>query len=109
MMKKILPLLFLLIVDPTFAADSEAPSKKEIPHYCDDIEKWDKWVSLIEKYPNDDDLMAVYALRIGLCEEVKRGTIETDRAITIFDSFFWALKAQTNIDAMREKQRNSKK
>lgn len=61
-------------------------------HYCDDAQGWAEWVALIKKYPNDDNLRAAYALRLGLCQEIKAGTIETGRAIHIFNRFMDALK-----------------
>ena len=108
-MRTVFILLCLLVSCSAFAADSEATSKKEIPNYCDDVGKWAGWVKLVEKYPNDDDLRAVFAIRIGLCEEVKNGSLETDRAIKIFNRFFEALKAQTAIDSMKEEKNNPKK
>lgn len=109
MMTRQILLLFLLVAVPVFAIEQETASKKEIPHYCDDFGKWAGWVKLIEKYPHDDDLRAVFALRIGLCEEIKNGTIETDRAITIFNRFFEALKSQAAIDSMKQEKLNPKK
>ena len=92
-MKTIMMLLcFLLAAVPSWAAEEKKTEKTETPHYCNDAEKWAGWVQLIKKYPNDDDLRTAYALRIGLCEEVKAGTIETDRAIALFERFFGALK-----------------
>ena len=93
-MKNVLLLFCLLMTAPSWAAEEKKTEKTETPHYCDDAGQWAKWKDLINKYPNNDDLRAVYALRIGLCQEVKAGTIETDRAIVIFQGFLDALKFQ---------------
>ena len=48
--------------------------------------------TLIDKYPEDDNLRSAYALRLGLCLEVREGTIDTNRAIVIFDRYMNTLK-----------------
>ena len=100
-MKTIVLLLFcLLAAAPSWAAEE---TKIEIPHYCEDAEKWAAWVQLIKKYPDDDNIRTAYALRIGLCEEVKAGTIETDRAITLFERFLDALKFTATLQSQKER------
>ncbi len=93
-MKTAIVTLFLFFIfTPSWSAETK--------NYCKDAEGWKKWINLIEKNPNDDDLRAVYSLRIGLCSEIDAKTIDADRAIKIFDRFFQALKWQVEI---REQQ-----
>jgi hypothetical protein len=69
------------------ALASPVPAEEAGGHYCDDADMWAEWVRLLAKYPDDDEVRAAYALRLGLCQEVKAGTIETSRAVNIFEAF----------------------
>ncbi len=60
-------------------------------HYCDEPEQWAEWETAIEQHPEDDDLLAAYALRIGLCQQIKAGKLEASRAMHIFEDFMTAL------------------
>ncbi len=60
-------------------------------HYCDETEQWAEWQTAVEQHPEDDDLVAAYALRIGLCQQIKAGKLEADRAVHIFEDFMTAL------------------
>ena len=53
--------------------------------YCSDPESWKEWEELIEKYPNDSDIQALHALRIGLCHKVKRGDLTVEQGTDIFE------------------------
>lgn len=106
MKMKVLLLLFcLLFALPSWAAERE---QTKTPHYCDDAEKWANWIQMVNKYPEDDDIRTAYALRIGLCDQIKAGTIETDRAITLFERFFDALKFKATLQSQKEKLHKSK-
>ncbi len=58
--------------------------------YCSDPESWEEWEELIEKYPNDSDVQALHALRIGLCLKIERGDLTVEQGTDIFEK---ALKA----------------
>ena len=58
--------------------------------YCSDPESWEEWEELIEKYPNDSDVQALHALRIGLCLKIKRGDLTVEQGTDMFEK---ALKA----------------
>ena len=105
MMKGVLLLCCLLVAVPSWAVEEK---KTDPPHYCDNAEQWAAWLNLIKKYPQDDDMRTAYALRIGLCQEIKAGTIETDRAIALFDRFFNALKFKATLQGQKEKLHNNK-
>ena len=53
--------------------------------YCSDPESWEEWEELIEKYPNDSDIQALHALRIGLCLKVERGDLTVEQGTDIFE------------------------
>jgi hypothetical protein len=52
----------------------------ESENYCHDEKSWKEWDALIEKNPNDMEVQALHALRIGLCTKVDRGGITLDQA-----------------------------
>ena len=54
-------------------------------NYCHDKESWEQYHDLLSKYPEDDEIYALYALRVGLCTMVEAETISTNRAIDIFE------------------------
>ena len=87
---------------------AEEGTKTQSPHYCEDAKKWAVWVNLVKKYPEDDDLRTAYALRVGLCEEVKASNIETDRAIALFERFLDALKFTATLQSQKEKRQRQK-
>ena len=74
---------------------------EETHHYCDDIEQWQVWSNLVHKFPDDDNVAIGYALRIGLCEQIKTKTIETERAIKLFDRYMQALQNATALEELK--------
>ncbi len=54
-------------------------------NYCSDPESWEEWEKLVEKYPNDSDVQALHALRIGLCLKVERGDLTVEQGVNIFE------------------------
>jgi hypothetical protein len=58
-----------------------------------------------EKDPNDTEVQALHALRIGLCVKVDRGGITLDRATEIFESAREAIIQKRKIDQKREKEK----
>jgi hypothetical protein len=58
----------------------------ESENYCHDEKSWKEWDVLIEKNPNDMEVQALHALRIGLCAKVDRGEITLEQATEIFES-----------------------
>jgi hypothetical protein len=99
-------ILISLILLPL--ASSALAAEGEPTHYCDDVQAWKDWENLVAKYPEDDTLATAYALRIGLCQQVKDGTIEAEKAIDLFDRFFKAMKDATAEQERREKAREGK-
>ncbi len=44
-----------------------------------------EWEDLARKYPNDDNLQALHALRLGLCLKIEQGSITFEMARDIFN------------------------
>lgn len=74
--------LVLLLFFTLFFADLSAIAAED---YCSDPESWREWEELIEKYPNDSDIQALHALRIGLCLKVERGDLTVEQGTDIFE------------------------
>ena len=58
----------------------------EADNYCHDKTALDEWQALLSKYPDDADIIKLYALRSGLCAMVERDQLALDRAIAIFEA-----------------------
>lgn len=84
---------------PTWAADE----KKET-NYCKDQTSWQEWHELLKKYPDDDSIHALYALRMGMCSMVESGTLTLDRATRIFERM-----RESVIENKKEQDRLSEK
>ena len=74
-------------------------------NYCKDKESWKEWDALVERNPNDMEVQALHALRIGLCVKVDRGGITLDRATEIFESAREAIIQKRKEDQKREQDR----
>ena len=92
--------LFLLLTFTILAAN---PPVIAAEGYCSDPESWEEWEELIEKYPNDSDVQALHALRIGLCLKVERGDLTVEQGVNIFEKARGAIlekkKAETKTHA----------
>jgi hypothetical protein len=60
---------------------------------------------LVEKNPNDMEVQALHALRIGLCIKVDRGGITLDQATEIFESAREAIIQKRKEDLKRKQDR----
>ncbi len=76
----------------------------ESENYCHDQESWKEWDALVEKNPNDMEVQALHALRIGLCAKVDRGGISLEQATEIFESAREAIVEKRREDQKREKE-----
>ena len=77
----------------------------ESENYCHDKKSWKEWDAIVEKNPNDIEVQALHALRIGLCAKVDRGGITLDQATEIFESAREAIIQKRKEDRKREKDR----
>ena len=58
---------------------------EEPTNYCLEKESWKKWDKLVQKYPDDDDIQTLHALRVGLCLKIEQGSITFEQATDIFN------------------------
>ena len=82
--------LFLSCQHSKPSPPASSSSQKEENHlnpdnYCHDQDGWEQWENLVRKYPNDSNLQALHALRIGLCIKIDQGSILLEDAIDIFN------------------------
>jgi hypothetical protein len=81
MIKKIAGIILVFAL-----AFSYSPGLTEEPtNYCLDKESWKEWETLVRKYPNDEDLQTLHALRLGLCVKIEQGSITFEQATDIFN------------------------
>ncbi len=78
----ILTLSFLLF---TYSLNAEEKN------YCNDPNTNVQWEAMVKKHPDDLQIHALYALRLGLCFEVDRGDLTVDQATEIFENMRSAL------------------
>jgi ABC-type polar amino acid transport system ATPase subunit len=98
-MKNILILTTALLLMPgiTMAEDS--------PNYCLDPEVNAEWAKMLSETPKDNLVVGLFALRIGLCELVKRKVIDRDRAIDVFEKARASAVDERKADELRRKQK----
>ena len=58
---------------------------EEPTNYCLEKESWKEWDELVQKYPNEEDIQILHALRIGLCTKIERGSITFEQANDMFN------------------------
>ncbi len=68
-------------------------------NFCEDQDANMQWEALIQKHPDDTQMHALHALRIGLCFKVDRGDLTVSQATDIFENMRSAL-----IDAKKRKK-----
>ncbi len=63
----------------------------EEKNYCEDPDTNMQWEAMVQEHPDDMQVHALYALRLGLCFEVDRGDLTVDQATEIFENMRSAL------------------
>lgn len=58
---------------------------EEQTNYCLDKESWKEWEALVKKYPNDNNVQTLHALRVGLCVKIEQGSVTFEQATDIFN------------------------
>jgi hypothetical protein len=81
MIKKFAGIILLLAL--VFSSSLAYTDEQE--NYCLDKESWKEWEDLARKYPNDENVQALHALRVGLCLKIKQGSITFEMARDIFN------------------------
>lgn len=90
-------LFLILVMHSALNAESE--------NYCHNENSWEEWEALIDKNPNDMEVQALHALRIGLCAIVDKGEITLEQAIEIFEGAREAIVQKRKNDQKREQDR----
>ena len=60
--------------------------KAEEKNFCNDPDASLQWESLIQEFPDDMQIHALHALRLGLCSKVDQGILTVDQAVEIFEN-----------------------
>lgn len=74
-----LPLSLLLISSFSIYAEEDN-------NHCNDADAERGWVHLLSKYPQDQDIRALYSLRSRLCNQVDQGSIGVQDASDRFET-----------------------
>lgn len=77
-----------LLVGLAACGGADAPKPEPpppAPSFCTDDFEWAGWRALLARNPGDDDVVSLYALRLGLCDMVAQGKIEPQRGSNLFD------------------------
>ena len=77
----------------------------ESENYCHDEKNWKEWDALIVKNPDDMEVQALHALRIGLCAKVDKGGITLEQATEIFEGAREAIIQKRKEDQKRERDK----
>ena len=81
MIKRIAGIILLL----GLVFSSSLAYTEEQENYCLDKESWKEWEALVQKYPNDENVQTLHALRLGLCFKIEQGSITFEQAREIFN------------------------
>ena len=92
-MKTLSSILILLI---TLFFCQSLPAQDQSHNYCNDSESWKEWDGLVMKYPDDIDIQALHALRVGLCAKVSAGSISFKMVTDIFNRMHEMVIAKKN-------------
>ena len=98
MIKRIAGIILLL----GLVFSSSLAYTEEQENYCLDKESWKEWEALVQKYPNDEDVQTLHALRLGLCFKIEQGSITFELASDIFN------RAHEMIIQMKKSERERK-
>ncbi len=104
-MNKVITILTLSIL--LFAYTLNAEEK----NYCNDPDTNMQWEAMVQEHPNDMQIHALYALRLGLCSEVDRGDLTVDQATEIFENMRSALidaKAREMVEELKDGENEKK-
>lgn len=99
----------LALACPLAACRVAVPPKaaEEPPdHDCRNAEQWAEWSALLAKYPRDQDIISLYALRIGLCAMIERKQVDAGTAIGLFERAHQIVIGKTIDRAAAERREN---
>ncbi len=79
----------------------------EEKNYCEDSDANMQWEALVQEHPDDMQLHALHALRLGLCFKVDRGDLTVSQATEILENMRTAL-IDARIRDMEEEMKEDK-
>jgi len=91
----------IIIVVFTFSTYADDDSFKP-KNYCKDKKAWAEWEVLVAKYPDDDDVQILHAMRVGLCIKVEQGSISLEKAVELFDRAHEFVIKQTEMNKKKK-------
>jgi hypothetical protein len=77
-------------------------------NYCHDPKANAEWEELIENHPNDMQVQALHALRIGLCQKVDNDVLTIPKATKIFEDMRKALIKHRSREKLMEENLKEK-
>ena len=98
------PNRIFLIVTVFFCISCGSELVGATENYCKDPDSWKQWDALIQKYPDDLDIQALHALRLGLCAKIERGDITVADSITIFENAREGILEKKKGEAKKEEE-----
>ena len=78
---------------------------EDAPNYCLDPETNATWSKMLSESPQDNLVAKLFALRIGLCELVKRKAISLGRATDIFEEARENGVSERKAEELRQQQK----
>jgi len=90
----------ILILCLLMLACSQAPQagKDKEANYCHDPDANAEWDRLLARNPDDMEIQALHALRIGLCQKVDEGHLTIEQATKIFEAMRAALVKKRELE-----------
>ncbi len=77
------------------------------PNYCLDSETNATWSRMLGDSPDDDLIARLFALRLGLCELVRREAISLERATVIFEKSRAMGVRERRTEQLRQQQKEA--
>ena len=81
--------------------------KAEETNYCNDPDANMQWEAMVQEHPDDLQIHALHALRLGFCFKVDRGDLTVDQATEIFENMRSAL-IESKVRDMEEDKNGEK-
>jgi len=99
---------YIILVVTLFIIPIES-SAGDNPNYCLDADVNAEWVKMLSEAPKDNLVVNLFALRIGLCELVKRKIIDLDRSTEVFEKARASAVEERKGDELRQQHKSGKK
>ena len=100
---KFVALSVMILLAPT------ASSAGDSPNYCLDADVNAEWAKMLSEAPTDNLVVNLFALRIGLCELVKRKVINLERATDVFEKARAEAVKERKADELRQQHKSGGK